>query len=132
MAIAPAIEWSTGNTDRDLGNGRTWLKIPVWAQKSWGSWTTYGGGGYAFNSADDMRNYPFAGWVIQHDINEKLSLGGEIYTQSATSDDSKSYTLLNVGGSYRLSKHFELLSSVGHSIAGENHLVGYVGLHWTS
>ena len=26
-------------------NGRTWFRLPVWLQKSWGEWTTYGGGG---------------------------------------------------------------------------------------
>ena len=31
--------------ERGLGNGRAWCKIPLWIQKSWGPWTTYGGGG---------------------------------------------------------------------------------------
>lgn len=131
IAIAPAIEWAVGDADKGLGNGQTWFKVPLWMQKSWGSWTTYGGGGYVINSADDMRNYPFAGWVVQHDLNDRLSLAGELFMQSADSADSKSYALVNIGGSYKLNKHFDILASVGHSIAGEEHLVGYFGVHYT-
>lgn len=95
-------------------------------QKSWGAWTTYGGGGYAFNSVDGMRNHPFAGWILQRDLNDKFSLGGELFTQGADSIDSKSYTLFNLGGSYNLNKHFNILASAGHSIIGESHLIGYL------
>jgi hypothetical protein len=28
-------------------------------------------------------------------------------------------------------KHFSLLFAVGHTIAGEDHLISYVGLYWT-
>ena len=40
------IEAPTGNADRGLGVGATWYRLPVWMQKDWNHWTTYGGGGF--------------------------------------------------------------------------------------
>ena len=39
------FEMPTGNAPKGLGVGRTWYKAPLWVQKSFGPWTTYGGGG---------------------------------------------------------------------------------------
>jgi len=132
VAIAPIWEIPSGDKDRGLGNGRGWLKLPVWLQKTWGSWTTYGGSGYVINSAPEARNYSFASLVVQHDLNDKWTLGSEIFTQGASAVDSRAYTMLTVGGYYNFNKHFSLLFSTGHSIIGEAHLQGYVGVHWVS
>jgi len=132
IAIAPQIDWPMGNSERGLGNGRAWMKLPVWLKKSWGPWATYGGGGYAINSASEKQNYAFAGWVIQRELSEKITLGSEVYTQGADSPDGQSYTIANLGGYYNLNKHFSFLLSVGHSIMGEEHTLGYFGIHWVS
>ena len=39
------FEIPTGSAARGLGVGKTWYKVPLWVQKSFGPWTTYGGGG---------------------------------------------------------------------------------------
>ena len=46
VGIFPLIETPTGDAGRGLGTGQTSFYLPLWIQKSWGSWTTYGGGGY--------------------------------------------------------------------------------------
>jgi hypothetical protein len=43
------LQVPTGNSDRGLGTGSTHAYLPVWLQKSFGDWTTYGGGGYWIN-----------------------------------------------------------------------------------
>ncbi len=86
IGIFPMIELPSGNEDRGLGNGKARERLPLWIQKSWGPWTTYGGGGYAINPAPEQRNYGFGGWLLQRDIGELLTLGGELFLQGATSD----------------------------------------------
>ncbi len=49
VGVFPMAELATGARSRGLGNGRTWYRLPLWLQKSWGPWTTYGGGGVALN-----------------------------------------------------------------------------------
>lgn len=132
IAISPQIQWPTGDSERGLSNGRVWMKLPLALKKSWGPWTTYGGGGYAINPALEKQNYAFAGWAIQRELNEKITLGGEVYTQGASGSDSQSYTFVNLGGSYNIDKHFSFLLSVGHSVVGEGHTLGYLGIHWVS
>jgi hypothetical protein len=36
IGIFPMAELPTGDADRGLGNGRTWFRLPLWAQKSFG------------------------------------------------------------------------------------------------
>jgi hypothetical protein len=60
IGVFPMLVVPTGDSERGLGNGRAWAKLPVWAQKSWGPWTTYGGGGYAINTADEHAATPLA------------------------------------------------------------------------
>jgi hypothetical protein len=43
------------------------LFLPLWIQKSWGDWQTYGGGGYYIDQdyAVSDKNYWYAGWLLQ-------------------------------------------------------------------
>jgi len=130
VALVPVVGLPTGNANRELGNGKVWSKIPISAQKSWGPWTTYSEIGYAHNTAQDMLNYGYGGWVVQRDLNEKLTLGAELFFQGKQTTENRSYTILNAGGSYNFTQNFSLVFSGGNSIWGENHLVGYLGLYW--
>lgn len=131
IGIFPMVELPTGDSNRGLGNGRAWFRLPLWIQKSFGAWTTYGGGGAALNSAPGQRNYPFGGWLVQRDIGEHLTLGGEIFAQGAAADGDQGFTALNFGGTCKFTEHFDLLFSAGHSVAGDDHTFCYLGLYWT-
>jgi hypothetical protein len=131
IGIFPMVELPTGDASRGLGNGRAWFRLPLWIQKSFGPWTTYGGGGVALNSAPGQRDYPFGGWMVQRAFGERLSLGGEIFAQGAMADGDKGFAALNFGGSYNLNEHFSLLFSAGHSVAGDRHTLWYFGFYST-
>jgi hypothetical protein len=131
LAFFPMAEVATGNSSRGLGNGRTWYRLPIWAQKSWGPWATYGGGGWAANSAPGQRNYSFAGWLIQRDLGEKLTLGAELFRQGASTSTGEGSTIANFGGTFKFTKNVNLLFSVGHTLSGPPSTVWYFGLYWT-
>lgn len=133
VAIYPAIGIPTGDAQRDLGNGKILWSLPIWVQKSWGKWTTYGGGGFIVNNqALGARSFPFGGWEIQREINDKFTLGAEVFAQGKSDDDTFSTTILNAGAIYKLNKHFALMFSIGHSVAGAQNFVSYVALNWTN
>ena len=52
-----------------LGAGDARLYLPVWIQKSFGDWTTYGGG-YWINHGRGMmdQDYWFFGWLLQKQV----------------------------------------------------------------
>jgi hypothetical protein len=115
VAIFPAVHFPTGNRDRGLGAGHVRVFLPVWVQKSFGNWTTYGGGGYWINRDDDLgdKNYWFFGWLLERKITEKLMLGGEIFHQTAATVDGKDSSGFDLGGTYDFDEHNHLLFSAG-------------------
>lgn len=131
VGIFPMIEIPTGDADRGLGNGQAWWRLPLWLQKSWGAWTTYGGGGYVINPASKQRNHFFGGWLLQRDFGGRLTLGGEFFAQGKSSDDVRSFVVFNLGGLFKITPNFQLLFTGGHTLAGGRHTIGYLGLYWT-
>ncbi len=131
VGVFPMLELPTGDAARQLGNGRLWARLPLWLQKSWGPWTTYGGAGYAVNRAPGAESYWFAGWLVQRDLGGGLALGGEAYAHGADAEGGEGAAILDVGGTLDFRPGFSLLFSAGHTFAGERHAVAYLGLYWT-
>jgi hypothetical protein len=131
VGVFPLLEIPTGDANLGLGNGQAWGKLPLWLQKSWEPWTTYGGGGYAIDPAPGQRNYYFGGWLLQRDFGERLTLGGEIFGQGKSSDDTRSFAVFNLGGFFKITPDFQILFSGGHTLAGGEHTIAYLGLYLT-
>jgi hypothetical protein len=87
VGVYPLIELPTGDEGRALGAGYVRAYFPVWIQKSFDDWTTYGGGGYWINHGDGTvnRDYVYVGWLLQRQVTKQLAIGGEIFHQTATS-----------------------------------------------
>jgi hypothetical protein len=131
IGIFPMAELPAGNAQRGLGNGQAWFMLPVWIQKSWGPWTTYGGGGWVINHAPGMRDHAYGGWLLQRDMGERLTLGGEVFAQGADTTEGRGTVIANAGGVLNFGPGFSLLFSAGRSVGGEGHTVAYLGLYWT-
>jgi hypothetical protein len=127
------FETPTGNAEKLLGVGKTWYKLPLWAQKAFGPWTTYGGGGEVLVPVTGYRNYPFAGWLLQRELGKKFRLATEVFYHGPISTDSRHSTMLDLGGYYTFHGNdtFQLLFCYGHSFDGQVEKYGYLGLYWT-
>lgn len=131
IGVFPMVSLPTGSARRGLGNGRPIIQLPVWLQKSWGAWTSYGGGGVTVNRAPGARSSPFAGWLVQRQLSPKLMLGGEVFAQGRTAVDAPGTTILNAGGQLGLTRIMSLLFSAGGNVAGAHHRVAYLALYAT-
>ncbi len=134
VATFPLLELPTGDQRRGLGLGHVSAYFPLWVQKSFGKWTTYGGGGYWINHGNGDRDFWFAGWELERQVTEKLTLGGEIFYQTADAVDSKDSTGFNVGGFYDVNDHNHILFSAGTGIqnpAVTNQFSWYLGYQLT-
>ncbi|HUK12025.1 MAG TPA: transporter [Thermoanaerobaculaceae bacterium] len=131
VGIFPIATLPTGDASRGLGNGALILDLPVWLQKSWGPWTTYGGGGYTINRASDGRNFASGGWLLQRDLSERLTLGAEVFASGRSSEGSPSSAVFNAGGQVNFSKQVSLLFSAGHSFSGARQRIAYIALYVT-
>ena len=128
VGVFPLVEAPTGDAGKGLGNGDTQIFAPIWLQKSFGpdkKWTTFGGGGYWYNPGAGHRDYLRTGWALQHDLNEHLTLGGEIYHETpsagggqpagithehniASAIGVQGHTAFNLGGFYNFNDHLHL------------------------
>lgn len=130
IGVFPIVEIPTiKNTE--FSSGKAQIYLPVWAQKSWGKLTTYGGVGYWINPGPNNKNWIFSGWEIQYDFSRVFTLGGELYYHSVNTTDSKAVTAFNLGGFINFSEKFHILYSVGHSLTNDSFISSYVGLLWT-
>ena len=59
IGVFPLLEAPTGDEKTGLGTGHLQAFLPVWLQKSFGQWLTYGGGGYWINPGTGNRDW----WV---------------------------------------------------------------------
>lgn len=124
----PLLEVPVGSASRGLGAGAFQLFVPIWLQKSFGPWTTYGGGGSWFLFGPNHTQWWFLGWMLQRQLNEHLSLGAELFYDSPQGPDTPADLRFNVGAAIDVTEHHHILLSVGRAIVGDvvfQHYVAY-------
>jgi len=131
IGIFPLVELPTGSQSRGLGNGNTQVFLPVWIQKSFGEWTSYGGTGYWINPGSGNKNWWFTGLQIQRKFTDNLNIGAEIYHTTAKTEDDFPETRFNIGLVFDANEHHHILFSAGRSIKGTTFLQGYIGYQFT-
>jgi Putative MetA-pathway of phenol degradation len=131
VGIFPLVEIPTGNQRKGLGNGKTRYFFPIWLQKDFGKWTTYGGGGYWINPGSGNKNYWFSGILLQYSFSEAFYLGGEFFYQTADTVDGEDSHGFNVGGSLPLVGKLQLLFSGGRGLSNisSNRFSYYLALY---
>lgn len=111
VGLFPKLELPTAG--RRFGSGRVGVSVPVWAQKDLGKWSLFGGGGWTLNPGAGNRNYGFGGLALTRSVTNRLSIGGEVYHQTADATDSRTSTGLGAGASWSLTKKWSLIGSAG-------------------
>jgi hypothetical protein len=139
VAVFPLVEIPVGDARHGLGEGHTQVFLPIWIQKDFGKWTTYGGGGYWISPGLGNRNYWFAGWLLQRQVTDELAIGAEVFYQTASMVGLGDSTGFNVGGIYDLTEHYHLLFSLGKggllyaadAAAVSDPTTYYIAFQWT-
>lgn len=141
LAVYPNIDLPTGDASRGLGSGHTKIFLPIWVQKSFGEWQSFGGGGYWLNQQGRQdRNYWFFGWALLRKFSDQWTLGGELFHQTAdlthsptqggdglSARDSSGF---NLGGYYTLDEDHHIMLTLGRglqTVPTTNQFSYYVG-----
>ena len=129
------FEMPTGNSNKGLGVGHVWYKLPIWVEKEFGPWSLCGGMGYAVVPQAGYDNYLYGGYLAKREINKKLEMSAEIFSHARegfAAAQTQSSTMIDAGGYYHFkSQGLQLLFAYGHSIAGQTENYGYLGLYKT-
>jgi hypothetical protein len=131
VGIFPHVEVPSGSAAKGLGAGKLQAFIPLWVQKSFGPWTTYGGAGYWVNPGTGNRNWAYVGWLLQRRLSSAATLGAEAYRQTADHVGGNGDSRFNLGLILDLSDRHHLLFSAGRSIAGAVRFQGYAAYQLT-
>jgi len=127
----PIVGIPSGDSDKGLGAGHTRIFLPLWLQKAWGPWQSYGGGGFWRNPGEGNKDYWFVGWQLQRQISTLFTLGAELFGQTKDADDAKSRFGLTAGAIMNLTDDHHLLFSAGRDIHGDNRFSAYLAYQYT-
>jgi hypothetical protein len=111
IAAFPGVTLPTAR--HGLGAGRVTAFLPVWAQKDMGSWSVFGGGGYAVNPGSGNRDYWTGGVAVTRQLGERFLIGAEADRQGPDTVGGRSSTSLGLGGIVDLKGPLRLLASGG-------------------
>ena len=124
IAAFPGISIPTASNG--LGAGRVTALLPVWAQKDFGKWSLFGGGGFAINPGPGNRNFWTGGAVLTRQVSQRLMIGIEANRQGADTVGGNGSTALGLGIIWQLKAPFRLLASGGPTIEDNQ---GGTGFH---
>ena len=123
----PLVLVPTGSKDRGLGAGTTQVLLPIWIQKSFGPWMTYGGAGLHLASRD---NDVVAGWLLQRKLLGMIALGAEAFFTFPLNEDPVELQV-NLGLVVDFSERHHLLASGGPAFGGDARAQGYLAYQLT-
>jgi hypothetical protein len=129
-AFAPLFIFPTGNVRHSTGNGKLTTQLPVWFQKTWGSWKGSLGGGYTINPAHDKRNHLFGGTALKYVLPQDFTVGVELFYYTKMHVDTTDYVLTNVGAIYYFAKNWRVFGSLGHTLTGTQQFISNLGIGW--
>ncbi|WP_242395186.1 transporter [Anaeromyxobacter oryzisoli] len=131
IGVFPLVELPTGDADRGLGAGEVQAFLPLWIQKRFGPWTTYGGGGWWLNPGAGNRNYVALGWLLQREVAPGVTPGVEVFHTAARTVGGTSETRVAAGLVLDLSEVHHLLVSAGRTFGGGDALQAYLAWQLT-
>ncbi|MBS0255019.1 MAG: hypothetical protein JSS36_07390 [Proteobacteria bacterium] len=114
VALFPRLFLPTGR-----GSTRARLLLPVWAQRDWGKWSLFGGGGYVINPGPGQRNYWQQGAVLTRTMAPGWQLGLEYYGAGPASVGDRPIHGVNLGTVVHIKGPVSLLGSVGKGLNRE-------------
>jgi hypothetical protein len=119
-AIFPQVVLPSGDAKRGLGAGAAQVLLPLWLQKSWGPWTSFGGGGYWINPGAGNRNWTFLGAALLRDLGESVTVGMEWFYHSAAKVDDIDGLGSNLGLEWNFGPDRSLVFSAGRDLVWGN------------
>jgi Putative MetA-pathway of phenol degradation len=114
IAVFPKLTLPTAGSR--FGTGKVGAHFPVWAEKDFGNWSLFGGGGFLLNPGKDNRNYGQLGLAVTRSLG-RLGLGAELYHTTPDRIDGRPSTNLGLGATYLFAPHWSLIGSGGPVLA---------------
>ena len=99
-----------------VGKQHSSIILPIWLEKDWDTWSTFGGGGCVIQHGSDLKNFCFAGWALTRAVVSRLQIGLELVYRSADAPGGRASTAMGGGLRYDISTRYHFLTSVGPTL----------------
>jgi len=99
--------------------------LPLWMQKTSGPWTAFGGGGVYLNRSPGERDSTLFGLALERTLSPHLTVGVELYHQSADEIGGTDTTAANLGAIAPLGRYHAILFSAGRGFHGNDAFSAY-------
>jgi hypothetical protein len=96
-----------------VGQRHAAFLLPLWLEKDWGKWSSFGGGGCVINRGGGSQDFCLAGWALTRQVLPDLQLGAEIVHQSADTKGGRASTGIGAGLRYDINDAYHLLAYAG-------------------
>jgi hypothetical protein len=117
IAFEPLVEVPTGNQRLGLSTGHAQVFLPVWMSRNFGEHLSVAaGGGHWTNPGVGNKDWWFAGTSVQYEVTEGLSIGTEVFYQTASVTGGRDSVGFNVGAVIKLSEVINLTASAGRGL----------------
>ena len=113
------------------GPGACTCSFRFGCRRSFGAWTTYGGGGLWVNPATGNRNYGYLGWQVQRRLSQLATIGAEVFYTTPDQVGGDANLRFNIGLVLDFTEHHHFLFSAGRGIVGDTILQGYAAYQLT-
>lgn len=127
----PFLEVPTGSSRLGLGNGGAQVFVPIWLQKSFGPWTTYGGAGFWIDAGQPDEHWWYFGWLVQRELVEGLAVGAEVFDLTPKETGDENDVRFNVGAVIDITDTHHILLSAGRGFVSSNMFQGYLAYQVT-
>jgi hypothetical protein len=126
VSIYPQVTFATGASGTTEGHGTFFL--PIWAQKTMGKVTVFGGGGWEWDQNTTGSGDWQAGLAATYPLTTDDTIGMEV--TRTTPHDNYSQSDIGVGYIHNIGEHHALLFSIGRSYGPQPHYRGYAAYGW--
>lgn len=131
VAVFPQMLIPSGSASHSVP---TTELLPLWAQKSFGPWTAFGGGGLTLNPGAGNRDFAVWGGALMRQLGDSLQIGAEMFGQTRSSSQTGGSAAIGLGALYDLSENWHLIGSVNTGVvnrrAGDSYAYTFA-VKWT-
>jgi hypothetical protein len=101
------------SSSAQVGERHASVVLPIWLEKDWDDWSTFGGGGCTIDRGGDSRDFCLVGWALVRQILPDLQIGAEIVHQTPDVRGGRQMTGVGAGLRYDINDTYHLLAYAG-------------------
>jgi hypothetical protein len=108
VSVFPRLFLPAGSSR--VGEDHASLLLPIWVEKDWAGWSSFGGGGCVINRGGEAQDFCIMGWALTRQVSPHLQLGAEVYHQTADTRGTRATTGVGGGLRYDVTENYHLLA----------------------